>query len=79
VFVVVDAARAGVGLTEFGAMGAAASTFLNIGPAFGFAGPYGSYEPFPESTKLVMIVLMWVGRIEIFPVLTLLTRSFWRS
>jgi trk system potassium uptake protein TrkH len=79
VFVVVDAARAGVGLTEFGAMGAAASTFLNIGPAFGFAGPYGSYEPFPESTKLVMVVLMWVGRIEIFPVLTLLTRAFWRS
>ncbi|MFD1514857.1 TrkH family potassium uptake protein [Halomarina rubra] len=79
VFVVVDAARAGVEVTEFGAMGAAASTFLNIGPAFGFAGPYGSYEPFPDSTKLVMVAMMWVGRIEIFPVLTLLTRSFWRS
>ncbi|MWG35160.1 TrkH family potassium uptake protein [Halomarina oriensis] len=79
VFVVVDASRAGVEVTEFGAMGAAASTFLNIGPAFGFAGPYGSYEPFPDSTKLVMVVMMWVGRIEIFPVLALLTRSFWES
>jgi trk system potassium uptake protein TrkH len=79
VFVVVDAARAGVGLTEFDAMGAAASTFFNIGPAFGFAGPYGSYAPFPESTKVVMIAMMWIGRIEIFPVLTLLTRSFWTS
>ena len=79
VFVVVDASRASLDLSEFAAMGAAASTFLNIGPAFGFAGPYGSYEPFPDSTKLVMIAMMWIGRIEIFPVLTLLTRSFWTS
>lgn len=60
-------------------MGAAASTFLNIGPAFGFAGPFGTYERFPESTKVVIILLMWIGRIEIFPVLVLLTPSFWRS
>jgi len=79
VFVVIDASRVGVELTEFGAMGAAASTFLNIGPAFDFAGPYGSYEPFPDSTKLVMVVMMWIGRIEIFPVLALLTRAFWES
>ena len=79
VFVVVDAARVGLDLTEFEAMSAAASTFLNIGPAFGFAGPYGSYEGFSASTKLVMVVLMWVGRIEIVPVLVLFTRAFWRS
>ncbi|WP_435077104.1 TrkH family potassium uptake protein [Halococcus sp. AFM35] len=79
VFVVVDAARAGLALSEFEAMGAAASTFLNIGPAFGFAGPYGSYAGFPASTKLVMTVLMWLGRIEILPVLVLFTRAFWRS
>jgi trk system potassium uptake protein TrkH len=79
VFVVTDAARADLALSEFEAMGAAASTFLNIGPAFGFAGPYGSYEAFPHSTKLVMTVLMWVGRIEIVPVLVLFTRAFWRS
>jgi trk system potassium uptake protein TrkH len=79
VFVVVDAARAGLALSEFEAMGAAASTFLNIGPAFGFAGPYGSYVDFPHTTKLVMTVLMWVGRIEIVPVLVIFTRAFWRS
>jgi trk system potassium uptake protein TrkH len=79
VFVVVDAARVGLALSEFEAMSAAASTFLNIGPAFGFAGPYSSYEGFPHSTKLVMTVLMWVGRIEIVPVLVLFTSAFWRS
>lgn len=46
VFAIVDATRANLALSEFEAMGAAASTFLNIGPAFGFAGPYGSYWVF---------------------------------
>ncbi|MEM4782237.1 MAG: TrkH family potassium uptake protein, partial [Halalkalicoccus sp.] len=47
--------------------------------AFGIAGPFGTYEAFPTSTKLVMIVLMWIGRIEVIPVLVLLTRAFWKS
>ena len=79
VFVVTDAARVGLEIGEFEAMGAAAATFLNIGPAFGIAGPYGSYESFPWSSKFAFIVLMWVGRIEIIPVLVLLTPTFWRS
>lgn len=79
VFVVVDGARVGLALSEFDAMGAAAATFLNIGPAFGIAGPFGTYEGFPTTTKLVMIVLMWIGRIEVIPVLVLLTKAFWTS
>ena len=79
VFVVADAERAGIAVTEFEAMGAAASTFLNIGPAFGAAGPYGTYASFPLSTRAVMIVLMWIGRIEIIPVLVLFTKAFWTS
>jgi len=79
IFVVLDSARAGADVSEFDAMGAAASTFLNIGPAFGAAGPYGTYEGFSTLTKAVMVVLMWVGRIEIIPVLVLFTKSFWTS
>ena len=79
IFVVVDGARVGLAISEFDAMGAAAATFLNIGPAFGIAGPFGTYEAFPMSTKLVMIFLMWIGRIEIVPVLVLFTASFWKS
>ena len=78
VVVVIDTARAGVAVDEFEALGAAAATFLNIGPGFGLAGPFGSYHGFPTPTKLAMIVLMWVGRIEIIPVLVLITRTFWR-
>ena len=79
IFVVVDASRVRLAVTEFEAMSAAASTFFNVGPAFGIAGPFESYEPFPWSTKLVMTFLMWVGRIEIIPVLVLLTPSYWRT
>ena len=79
VFVAIDAARVGLPLTEFEAMGAAAATFFNIGPAFGILGPFGTYEVLPMSTKVVMIFLMWIGRIEIIPVLVLFTQAFWRS
>ena len=79
IFIVVNGERAGSEIPAFDAMGAAASTFLNIGPAFGAAGPYGTYDVFPMSTKAVMIVLMWIGRIEIIPVLVLFTKAFWKS
>jgi trk system potassium uptake protein TrkH len=79
VFVAVDSARAGVGIDEFEAMSASAATFFNIGPAFGFAGPMESYEGFSEATKFAMTVMMWVGRIEIIPVLVILTPAYWRS
>jgi trk system potassium uptake protein TrkH len=76
--IVVNAARAGVAVTEFEAMSAAASTFFNVEPAFGVAGPFASYDPFPATTKLLMTFLMWIGRIEITPVLVILTPSYWR-
>ncbi|WP_276271379.1 TrkH family potassium uptake protein [Haloarcula litorea] len=79
VLLVADGERAGRPITEFEALSAAASTFFNIGPAFGRAGPYGTYEGFARSSKLLMVLLMWVGRIEILPVLVMLTPTFWRS
>jgi trk system potassium uptake protein len=75
---VIDAARMDSELRLLDAVAAAAATLGNVGPAFGFAGPMGSYEPFSDLSKVVMIVLMWVGRLEIIPVAVLLTRSYWR-
>ncbi|RQG92958.1 TrkH family potassium uptake protein [Natrarchaeobius halalkaliphilus] len=79
IFLVVDAARAGEFVSEFEALGAAASIFLNIGPAFGMAGPMDNYAGFPASSRAIMIVMMWIGRIEIVPVLVLLLPAFWKS
>ncbi|MGM0592692.1 MAG: TrkH family potassium uptake protein [Halobacteriota archaeon] len=78
-FLVVDAAVRSDPVSEFEALGAAASIFLNIGPAFEQAGPMDNYAGFSSASRWVMIVMMWVGRIEIIPVLVLLTPAFWTS
>jgi trk system potassium uptake protein len=75
----VDAARAGVPLPPFDAAAAAASALGNVGPAYGFAGPAGSFAPFSDVSKLVMIALMWLGRLEVVTVLVLLTKRYWRA
>jgi trk system potassium uptake protein len=74
-----DAARAGVELSPFEAIAAAATTLGNVGPAFGFAGPMGSFEPFSDVSTGIMTALMWLGRLEIIPIVVLFTRSYWRS
>ena len=77
---VVDARRAGEDdLSAFDAFGAAAACLGNVGPAFGFAGPYGSFEPFSDLSTWICTVLMWLGRVEIIPVAVVLTRAYWRS
>ena len=66
------------GLGTLDALAASASTLGNIGPAFGIAGPHGSYAGLGDVSKVTMIGLMWVGRLEIVPVVVLLTRHYWR-
>lgn len=74
----IDAQRAGAELPAFEAIGAAASCIGNVGPAFGSAGPAGSYADFSNLSTAILTVLMWLGRVEIVPIAVLLTRSFWR-
>jgi trk system potassium uptake protein len=74
-----DAHRVGLELTPFEALAASASALGNVGPAFGFAGPMGSFAPFSDLSKGIMIALMWIGRLEIVPVAVLLTRAYWRA
>jgi trk system potassium uptake protein len=73
-----DAARVDLSLSPFQAIAAAATTMASVGPAFGFAGPMGSFEPFSDVSKVVLTALMWLGRLEIIPILVLFTRSYWR-
>ncbi|WP_435197071.1 TrkH family potassium uptake protein [Natronomonas sp. EA1] len=74
-----DAARVGYSISVLEGLSAAASTLGNVGPGFGAIGPMNSYLGFPATSKLLMVFLMWVGRLEIFPVLVLLTSAYWRS
>jgi trk system potassium uptake protein len=74
-----DSARAGLDLSPFEAIGASAATLGNVGPAFGFAGPMGSFEPFSDVSTGIMIALMWLGRLEIIPIVVLFARGYWRA
>jgi trk system potassium uptake protein TrkH len=74
-----DAARSGPSLSVLEAMSAVAATLGNVGPGFGSVGPMGSYLDFSGTSKLFMVALMWLGRLEIFPVLVLLTPEYWRQ
>jgi trk system potassium uptake protein TrkH len=58
---------------------AALACLGNIGPAFGPAGPMGSYADFPLLSKILLIAAMWIGRLEIVTVLALLHRDVWRN
>jgi trk system potassium uptake protein TrkH len=79
ILLVVEATRVGVTVTPFEAIAASATTLGNVGPALGFAGPIGSFEPFSDLSKGIMIALMWIGRLELVPVVVLFTRAYWRA
>ncbi len=74
----IDSALQGPDLTPVDVISAAAATLGNVGPATGPIGPMASYEPFSDVSTVVMSGLMWLGRIEVIPVIVLLTRRYWR-
>ena len=49
----------------------------NIGPGLGIVGPMGSYAALSPLSKLVLILDMLLGRLEIFPMLMLFAPSVW--
>lgn len=61
------------------AMGASVATLSNVGTGIGHVGPSGSYVDFSISTKWVLMLLMLLGRVELFSIITLFSRGFWRN
>ena len=51
--------------------------FNNIGPGLEMVGPSGNYSAYSALSKLVLIGDMLAGRLEIFPILILASRSTW--
>ncbi len=56
---------------------AAASCFNNIGPGLGAVGPASNYAGYSVFSKIVLSFAMLLGRLEIYPVLYLISRSAW--
>ncbi|MDC1214714.1 TrkH family potassium uptake protein [Rhodospirillales bacterium] len=69
-----------LGLDFVTAFSSAATSIANVGPALGpVAGPTGNFVSFPDAAKWLMAGGMLLGRLELFTVIVMLSRSFWRS
>ena len=68
-----------LGLDFESAIGVAASSLGNVGPALGDFGPSSNFSELPIFGKLWSSLLMLLGRLELFTVLILLTPFFWRK
>lgn len=55
------------------------ATLNNIGPGLNVVGPVGNYSMFSPLSKVVLTLDMLFGRLELFPMLILLTPSTWRK
>ncbi len=60
-------------------IGASIAALGNIGPGWGEFGPTDSFAKMPYAGKWVLIMLMMIGRLEIFTVLIIFSPSFWKQ
>jgi trk system potassium uptake protein TrkH len=60
-------------------LGSVATCLANAGPAIGQVGPVDNFAFFSDGAKIVLSVVMLLGRLELFTVLILFTPFFWRA
>ena len=68
-----------VGIDLITAFTSALSCLSCVGPSFGVSGPVSTYADFPNSAKVVLAIIMLLGRIEVYALLVLLMPEFWRK
>lgn len=67
-----------LGLDIESAIGAAASSMGNIGPGLGEFGPSNNYSSLSDPGKWLLTFCMLLGRLEIFTVMVLFSKTFWK-
>ncbi|HJO15279.1 MAG TPA: TrkH family potassium uptake protein [Phycisphaerales bacterium] len=58
---------------------ASLATICTVGPGLNQVGAINNYGWFSDPSKLVLCLLMLIGRLEVFVILVLLSPRFWRS
>ncbi len=56
-----------------------AATLNNVGPGLGAVGPSGNFAAFSPLSKIVFIIDMICGRLELFPILILFLPQTWKK
>lgn len=60
-------------------LSAVAATLGNVGPGLGAVGPMFSFAHIHPAGKLLLILCMWIGRLEVVTALVLLVPEFWKK
>jgi len=69
---------AAAGYDMLTSLSAALTSVGNVGPGLGEIGPFDNFAHFPSGVKLTLSIAMIAGRLELFTILILLHRDFWR-
>jgi trk system potassium uptake protein TrkH len=77
-FVISTLLLSGLGLDFISSLSASAATLGNVGPGLNLVGPMSSYAAIPAVGKIVLILNMWIGRLEVITVLILFIPEFWK-
>ncbi|MBR4391689.1 MAG: TrkH family potassium uptake protein [Bacteroidales bacterium] len=59
-------------------IGASVATLSNLGTGVGSVGPYGTYAFLPQAAKWMLALFMLMGRVELFTMITVFSRNFWK-
>jgi trk system potassium uptake protein TrkH len=68
-----------LGLNLETAISAVAATLGNVGPGLGGVGPISNYAGLPNPAKFILIICMWLGRLELFTVIMIFSPRFWKG
>jgi len=78
IFIITALVLSTTGLDLITSLSAAASAIGNIGPGLGTIGPSHNWGHLTDLAKWLTSFCMLLGRLEIFTVMVLLSRSFWK-
>jgi trk system potassium uptake protein TrkH len=67
-----------LGLNLETSLSAVATSLANCGPGLGAVGPALNYAWLPGAGKVILIMCMWLGRLELFTVFMIFLPYFWR-
>ena len=79
VAVLASIALAFLGLDLETAISAVAASLGNVGPGLGGVGPTLNYAWLPGPAKVILIMCMWLGRLELFAVFMIFSPRVWKG
>lgn len=68
-----------LGMDILSALGASAACLGNIGPGLNQTGPVTNYSSVPFLGKWILSFVMLLGRLEIYTIIILFSKAFWKS